>query len=180
MHFDRNVLFFLHPLIITIDTQLFIYILLPNIWGFVIALFPVVLIAYIVILYSSFGRLVIYSRAMQPKEIFKREEENSMSTTRLFEELLTRAELEKKKQSPLPLFYRSKRELSEAKEQNRFMDNGFDSTHAVSYVGKISCSSGHHEDIPKDIIDDIIKSGDEEDNWGADKRIPQSLSDSEH
>jgi hypothetical protein len=113
---------------------------------------------------------------MQPKEIFKREEENSMSTTRLFEELLTRAELEKKKQSPLPLFYRSKRELS-TEEQNQFVDNGFDSTHAASYVGKILCSSGHHEDIPKDIIDDIIKSGDEEDNWGADKRIPQSLSD---
>lgn len=127
--------------------MMFIFILLPNIWGFVIALLPVALIAYIVILYSSFGRLVIYSRAMQHREIFKGEEDNHMSSRRLFEELLTKAEKEKEKQSPLPLYYRTKRELSQqiselrSQEEDNYVDMGFGSSHATHYVNRILGSS---------------------------------------
>ena len=150
--------------------MIFIFILLPYIWGFVIALFPVVLIGYIVVLYSSFGRLVIYSRAMQQKEIFKGDEDTRMSSRRLFEELLERAEMEKDKQSPLPLYYRSKKELSETlsslrkREREEVVDMGFGSTQATKYVTKILNASIHSNgEIPLPVINDILSdSGDEE------------------
>ena len=128
--------------------MLFLYILAPPIWGFILALFPVALIAYIVIIYSSFGRLVIYSRAMQQKQIFNGCEDNEMSPCRLFEELLKMAEEEKEKKAPLPLYYRSKeelsRQLSELRSQSRVNDNGFGSASAHKYVNKILNSSARH------------------------------------
>ena len=151
--------------------MVFMYILLPHAWGLALAIFPVALIAYIVVLYSSFGRLVIYSRAMQQREIFQGEEDDQMSSRRLFEELLKRAEEEKEKQSPLPLYYRSKAELSQtlmkmrSEESERVADNGFDSTHAAEHVQNILSSSGD----PLPMLDELL-SGDEEEN-GA---IPQS------
>jgi len=128
--------------------MLFLYILAPPIWGFILALLPVALIAYIVIIYSSFGRLVIYSRAMQQKQIFNGCEDNEMSPSRLFEELLKMAEEEKEKKAPLPLYYRSKeelsRQLSELRSQSRANDNGFGSASAHKYVNKILNSSARH------------------------------------
>lgn len=144
---------------------LFIWILVPHVWGYVIAIFPIVLIAYIVTLYSSFGRLVIYSRAMQQHEIFEEDEDNHMSSTRLFEELLKLAEKEKGKQSPLPLYYRSKKELhaklSELRhqEQEDSVDMGFESAHASQYVSKILDSSGHQD---LQLVQELSKSYDEE------------------
>lgn len=123
--------------------MLFIYILVPHYWGFLISIIPMVLIVYIVILYSSFGRLVIYSRAMQQKEIFKHQEDVNMSSERLFEELLKKAEQEKKRKSPLPLFYKSKSERSNriselrSQEEEELVDMGFESTHASQHVRKI-------------------------------------------
>ncbi|KAL7544035.1 hypothetical protein ACHAXR_013479 [Thalassiosira sp. AJA248-18] len=158
--------------------MLFIYILLPYVWGFVIALFPVALIAYIVILYSSFGRLVIYSRAMQQKEIFKGEEDNHMSSRRLFEELLTKAEREKKKQSPLPLYYRSKRELSQKisdlrrshQKGGHEVDMGFDSCHATTYVSKILDASGHYDQSQ---INDLLKTPCDEEEGQQTPKAPE-------
>lgn len=161
--------------------MMFVWILIPSIWGYLIALFPVVLIAYIVILYSSFGRLVIYSKAMQQKEIFKGEEDNSMAPRRLFEELLKRAEKEKDKQTPLPLFYRSKRELSakisdlRSREQDQLEDMGFGSSHATQYVSKILGASGHHD---AHLVDDLMRSSDEGDIEES-NGVPQNPSDTE-
>jgi len=160
--------------------MMFVWILVPSIWGHFIALFPVVLIAYIVILYSSFGRLVIYSKAMQQKEIFKGEEDNSMAPRRLFEELLKRAEKEKDKQTPLPLFYRSKRELSvrisdlRSQEQDQLEDMGFGSSHATQYVSKILDGSGHDTRL----IHDLMRSPDEGDIEQG-NGVPQNPSDTE-
>jgi len=162
----------------------FIGILVPNVWGYFIALFPVVLIGYIVIFYSSVGRLVIYSRAMQHKEIFKEEEEFKMAPRRLFEELLKKAEKEKVKKSPLPLVYRSKRELSEKlselrlKEQDEMEDMGFGSSHATHYVNRILDSSGHH-DVPLPILQDMLKSYDEEDIENGNGDCPQNPADTD-
>ena len=144
--------------------MLFIYILTPYIWGFVLALFPVALIAYIVVIYSSFGRLVIYSRAMQQKQIFNGCEDNTMSPSRLFEELLKMAEEEKEKKAPLPLYYRSKaelsRQLSELRSQSRDnVDNGFGSASASKYVTKILNSSARHYPAMDDLSLDDEENG---------------------
>ena len=158
---------------------LFIYILVPHIWGIVIALFPVVLIAYIVIMYSSFGRLVIYSRAMQQKEIFK-DEELSMSSKRLFEELLKLAEKEKQKQAPLPLYYRSKtelqRQLCALRSQSQDSDSGFESVHASHYVSQILSSSGHFDDKSLPGIADLETMEEDADEENS---LPQSTNPDE-
>ncbi|KAL7539420.1 hypothetical protein ACHAWF_006404, partial [Thalassiosira exigua] len=142
---------------------MFMFTLLPLVAGIVIAVCTVSMIGYIVILYSSFGRLVIYSRAMRHREIFDGEEDNHMSSKRLFEELLKMAEKEKAKGSPLPLYYRSKRELSEkisymrAQEEQEYEDMGFGSEHASRYVENILSSSGHH-DMPDRELEEILRS----------------------
>jgi len=86
---------------------------------------------------------------MQQKQIFNGCEDNSMSPSRLFEELLKMAEEEKEKKAPLPLYYRSKaelsRQLSELRSQSRDnVDNGFGSASAHKYVNKILNSSARH------------------------------------
>ena len=132
---------------------IFLWILLPHFWGILVVMFPVVLIAYIVTMYSSFGRLVIYSRAMQETEIFKEEEANQMSSTRLAEELLKKAQREKKKKAPVPLYYRSQAEISKQlsvlRSQSRDCQNddlGFESDHASQYVRRILGSSSTNEE----------------------------------
>ena len=159
---------------------LFIYILVPHVWGIVIALFPVVLIASIVIMYSSFGRLVIYPRAMQHKEIFKDEEDDNMSSKRLFEELLKLAEKEKRKQAPLPLYYRSKtelqRQLSALRSQSQDSDMGFESVHASHYVNQILSSSGHFDDKSLPGIADLETMEEEADEENG---LPQSTNPDE-
>lgn len=162
--------------------MMFIFILAPPIWGYFIVLFPVVFIWYIVVFYSSVGRLVIYSRAMQQREVFMEEEENSLSSKRLTEELLKRAEKEKKKNSPLPLVYRSRRELSERltdlriKEQEDFVDMGFGSTHASNYVNQILGSSGHRDgSIPH--MDELLGNPDEDDIEHGNGDTPQNPMD---
>lgn len=130
---------------------IFLWILLPHFWGILVVMFPVVLIAYIVTMYSSFGRLVIYSRAMQETEIFKEEEANQMSSTRLAEELLKKAQREKKKKAPVPLYYRSQAEISKQLSDLRSQSCvGFESDHASQYVSRIlSLSSTNEERIPE-------------------------------
>ena len=159
---------------------LFIYILVPHIWGIVIASFPVVLIAYIVIMYSSFGRLVIYSRAMQQKEIFKDEEDDNMSSKRLFEELLKLAEKEKHKKAPLPLYYRSKtelqRQLCALRSQSQDSDSGFESVHASHYLSQILSSSGHFDDKSLPGIADLETMEEEADEENS---LPQSTNPDE-
>jgi hypothetical protein len=122
--------------------MLFIFVLLPNPhWSWAIALFPIVLISHIVVVYSSFGRLVMYTKAMRKDHIFGSEEEDSMTPKRLFEELLKRAEIEKKKNAPLPLYYRRKSEiqkqLSQMRNDEHFIDAGFESQNVTSYLNKI-------------------------------------------
>jgi len=125
---------------------------------------------------------VIYSRAMQQREVFREEEENSLSSKRLTEELLKRAEKEKKKNSPLPLVYRSRRELSERltdlriKEQEDFVDMGFGSTHASNYVNQILDSSGHRDgSIPH--MDELLGYPDEDDIEHGNGDTPQNPMD---
>lgn len=111
---------------------------------------------------------MIYSRAMQQKEIFKGGEDNHMSSRRLFEELLAKAEKEKTKKSPLPLYYRSKRELSEkisemrVQENEELMDMGFGSSHASQYVDKILDSSDGPHDAVAPIMADMGRSVDKD------------------
>lgn len=152
--------------------MMFIYILAPPIWGYLIVLFPAVFIAYIVVFYSSVGRLVIYSRAMQPREIFRNQEDNSMAPVRLFEELLKKAEKEKMKNSPLPLVYRTRQEITDRltelrhRESNEMVDMGFGSSHATQYVKEILDSSDHP---PNELIDELFgrsSDDDEDENEG--------------
>eukprot|EP00571_Detonula_confervacea_P001923 CAMPEP_0172318564 /NCGR_PEP_ID=MMETSP1058-20130122/35235_1 /TAXON_ID=83371 /ORGANISM="Detonula confervacea, Strain CCMP 353" /LENGTH=205 /DNA_ID=CAMNT_0013033421 /DNA_START=909 /DNA_END=1526 /DNA_ORIENTATION=- len=107
---------------------------------------------------------------MQQNEIFKDEEDVfDMSSRRLFEELLKKAEKEKKRKAPLPLYYRSQSELShrifqlQTREQEELVDMGFESTHASQYVSKILDSSGHPE-FSHSAVKDLSRSVDEEMN----------------
>eukprot|EP00584_Thalassiosira_punctigera_P005029 CAMPEP_0172534688 /NCGR_PEP_ID=MMETSP1067-20121228/6958_1 /TAXON_ID=265564 ORGANISM="Thalassiosira punctigera, Strain Tpunct2005C2" /NCGR_SAMPLE_ID=MMETSP1067 /ASSEMBLY_ACC=CAM_ASM_000444 /LENGTH=460 /DNA_ID=CAMNT_0013319505 /DNA_START=317 /DNA_END=1699 /DNA_ORIENTATION=+ len=167
--------------------MMFIFILAPPIWGYFLILMPVGFIFYLVIFYSSVGRLVIYSRAMQQREIFIDEEDNSMAPKRLFEELLKRAEKQKSKKAPLPLVYRSRKELCDrisqlrTREQDDFEDMGFGSSHATQYVNQILDSSGHY-DIPAPMLDDLLRSADsdeEEDNMEQCNGAPPNPTDSQ-
>lgn len=90
---------------------LFLFQLLPNPWSYIVTIFIFVMFVHIVLVYSAFGRLVMYTKAMRKDEIFKEEEEDSMTANRLSEELLNRAMEEKKKNTPLPLYYRKKIEI---------------------------------------------------------------------
>jgi len=126
---------------------IFMGILLPNVFGLIVALIPVVLIGYIVVIYSSLGRLIIYSKAMRQQSIFVESEEHTMTPRRLFEELVKKAEKEKERSAPLPLYYRSKYELSRQitglREQAQDSDLGFDTLHANGYLDKILEKSTH-------------------------------------
>ncbi|KAL3805917.1 hypothetical protein HJC23_007878 [Cyclotella cryptica] len=90
---------------------LFLFELLPSPWSFIVAIFIFVMFVHIVVVYSAFGRLVMYTKAMRKEEIFKEEEEDSMTANRLSEELLKIAVEEKKRMTPLPLYYRKKIEI---------------------------------------------------------------------
>ena len=145
---------------------LFIYILLPNIWGIIIAIFPIVLIFHIVTIYSAFGRLVMLTKAMRQKPIFEEEEEDSMTPNLLFETLLKRALKEKDKNTPLPLYYRTRKEVTEQitlmrmqsthmKNSNRSDEDdlGFDSQHVTKYLGKILDEEDDDEEDPVNVND---------------------------
>lgn len=79
---------------------LFLFELLPVPWSFIVALFPFVMIVHIVVWYSAFGRLVMYTKAMRKDTIFHSEEEHSMNPHRLFEELLRLTTLYKIMETP--------------------------------------------------------------------------------
>ena len=84
--------------------------LLPVPWSFIVVLFTFALVMHIVVVYSAFGRLVMFNKAMRKDAIFQGEED-SMTPQRLFEELLKRALEEKGEDTPLPLHYRRKMEI---------------------------------------------------------------------
>lgn len=90
---------------------LFLFEILPYEWGIVLAVFIFCLIMHIVVVYSAFGRLVMYSKAMRKQPIFQSDEEDQMTAKRLFEELLEVAIEEKKQNTPLPLYYRQNSEI---------------------------------------------------------------------
>ena len=157
---------------------LFIYIILPSIWCFVIAIFPIMLIGHIVFVYSAFGRLVMYTKAMSRNEIFECEEEDSMTPKRLFEALLTRANEEKQRDTPLPLFYKTHTEITEQISNLRnaasFNENGWDEEHQTSYLDKILDVSDRME-IPDFGIDDDGRAEDERQSRNSIvQSIPQS------
>jgi len=89
---------------------LFLFELLPVPWSFIVVLFTFALVMHIVVVYSAFGRLVMFNKAMRKDAIFQGEED-SMTPQRLFEELLKRALEEKGEDTPLPLHYRRKTEI---------------------------------------------------------------------
>jgi hypothetical protein len=68
---------------------LFLFELLPVPWSFIVVLFTFALVMHIVVVYSAFGRLVMFNKAMRKDAIFQGEED-SMTPQRLFEELLKR------------------------------------------------------------------------------------------
>ena len=90
------------------------------------AIFIFVMFVHIVVVYSAFGRLVMYTKAMRKEEIFKEEEEDSMTANRLFEELLNRAMEEKEKKTPLPLYYRKKIEIQKQVSKLMISRHGVD------------------------------------------------------
>lgn len=109
---------------------LFLFELLPFVWAIWVVVFILLMVVHIVVVYSSFGRLVIYSKAMRKGEIFEGDEEDSMTSKRLFEELLKRAVEEKEENTPLPLYYRQHSEIREQvtklmeEQTNHFTDSG--------------------------------------------------------
>ena len=85
--------------------------ILPYIWSACLCISILLLIIHIVGFYSSFGRLVMNSRAMRKFPIFEEDEEDKMTPDRLFEELLKKAVEEKNEPTPLPLYYRQHSEI---------------------------------------------------------------------
>jgi hypothetical protein len=90
---------------------LFLFELLPYVWGICVVVLILLMVVHIVVVYSAFGRLVIYSKAMRKGEIFQGDEEDSMTSKRLFEELLKIAVEQKEEKTPLPLYYRQHSEI---------------------------------------------------------------------
>ena len=140
--------------------MMFMGILLPDIWAFAIALIPVVLIGYIVGLYSILGRLIIYSKGMRHREIFNEDVHNTMTPRRLSEELAKKAQSQKARKTPLPLYYRGKTELSRQltdlrnnAQQSSNIDCG-DSLHFDEYVDQI-LSQSMHRNAAVDIETDL-------------------------
>lgn len=154
--------------------MMFMAILLPDVWAFVVALVPVVLIGYIVGLYSILGRLIIYSKGMRHREIFTEDVHNTMTPRRLSEELAKKALSQKARKTPLPLYYRGKTELSRqltdmrnSAQQSADIDFGFDSLHANDYVEKILSQSMHRNalvDLETDLEEGI--NADDDDDLG--------------
>lgn len=123
---------------------LFIFEIMPFIWGICMAAFIFLMVAHIVVVYSAFGRLVIYSKAMRKTQIFDGDEEDSMTSKRLFEELLNRAVEEKAENTPLPLYYRQHSEIREqvTKLIERVSDHADSGIGEVNYPNNLSHS--HH------------------------------------
>mmetsp|Transcript_3512 Transcript_3512/g.8178 ORF Transcript_3512/g.8178 Transcript_3512/m.8178 type:complete len:390 (-) Transcript_3512:318-1487(-) len=149
----RLVLLSIYCFVVTV--ALFIFILLPRVWCFIIAIFPIALIGHIVFVYSAFGRLVMYTKAMRREEIFECEEEDSMTPKRLFEALLKRSHEEKARDTPLPLFYKTRTEITEQisnlRSRSDFVENGWDGEDG----GR---KSGGSEDYLEKIleVDDVV------------------------
>lgn len=72
----------------------------------------------------------MYTKAMRREEIFECEEEDSMTPKRLFEALLKRSHEEMARDTPLPLFYKTRTEITEQISNLRsradFVENGWD------------------------------------------------------
>ena len=150
--------------------MMFMGILLPGIWAFVIALIPVVLILYIVGLYSILGRLIIYSKGMRHREIFNEDVHNTMTPRRLCEELAKKALSQKTRHTPLPLYYRGKTELSRQltdlrndAQQSSNIGFGSDSLHFDEYVDKI-LSQTMHRNFGVDVETDLEEGRNAEDD----------------
>jgi len=92
---------------------IFLYEISDPMWGMFLAIFTFALMMHIVLTYSAFGRLVMYTKAMSKHPIFDYEDADNMNANRLFEELLKKAIIQKNKNAPLPLYYRDNSEIRE-------------------------------------------------------------------
>ena len=107
---------------------LLLFEILPHGWNILVAVFIGLLFIHIVVFYSAFGRLVMYSKAMRTSQIFRGDEEDSMTPDRLSEELLKKAIEEREENTPLPLYYRQnsdiRRQVKKLVNNREYNDSG--------------------------------------------------------
>jgi len=90
---------------------LFLFVLLPNIWAVVLTVLGLMIFFHIVSVYSSLGKVIMYTRAMGKDKIFEGSEEEELLSFDLYTRLIYRAkEYKPLYMNQIPNHYRYKDE----------------------------------------------------------------------
>ena len=129
---------------------LLLFEILPRGWDVFVAVFIGLSFIHIVVFYSAFGRLVMYSKAMRTGQIFRGDEEDSMTPDRLSEELLKRATEEREEQTPLPLYYRQHSDIRQQVKKlvkiRQYDDSGIGEENFSHHLNNIMNTSSARRD----------------------------------